>query len=867
MPSSSPERSRRSSREPKGKEKAKEESSSTATRWLKAARGRGRSKPREQAEAAGASHTSGTCSAPTAPTGSLSGASTPVYDTLTSSISSPFLQRPSKEFAVRKYASDPSVTKDVRKYASDPSATKASPPGSYVRQSSPKLSGKEASHPSAAPRFSSKKLAAAGQPAASGQPAEGQTAARSPEETPSQLPQVLSIARPVEDFIVAGLLPVPHRDTVRGGLALLQVQSTETIGSVINQLHRWKISSCIVAFADGRMEFFDCMDFSSYLLEEFAGGARDSTATVESATGHEDWEEAKRKLRRIAAAPVQDCLRPPRGSVSSFSRLDASESLEKLLPLLRLHRRVAVYRGGELCRVVTASDVLEMCCQLSEDTKSLLEVTRLADLIPRAPSMVSKLEISEDACLLEVLRLMRGADVRVVPVLDSSARGPECPSPGTGGLRTSTESRGSAIEDPCAAPGQSLVGQFDIAALRTMFARDHPNGDAEGPWWWEDASITSNILVEPCMDFLALGPRRLFLSTAKSQPAYAAVLVEEPLARAVMRSLSSSYQSVVVHQTRRGGATTGPKPVEGLVSSLGLVLAMLEAGIFQTLWFDPSKPRRDASLKRGHTLTPEAEVPPQAQVAPSSGAGPNGSVRAKVKFNSTIELDHLDVPTCPEHAIHFMRFFKDDDKPFTMDFRVLKDSASDARVVGASAQCMSCQRIVGRIAPRETLPDRSSSGSPSRPSTGSIFDIQALSSFLPDKAMSPFMKRVQNGGQTSAHNKLHGVLKASTLVTTVKKNRASRQLERRSAGGSVRLPDESTEAVPRIPSHESSSLLGMCCVCHCSNPKDRIALKGSSEGYRREDAGGGDPAAGAGKVSRANTTNKPHKPRAKGAGA
>ena len=81
---------------------------------------------------------------------------------------------------------------------------------------------------------------------------------------------------------------------------LLQVGSNDSIGTVVGQLHRWGLRSCIVDFNGSHKEFFECDDFQAFLLKALGG----STATVE-----ENWEVMKRKLREIAAKPVRDALR------------------------------------------------------------------------------------------------------------------------------------------------------------------------------------------------------------------------------------------------------------------------------------------------------------------------------------------------------------------------------------------------------------------------------------------------------------------------------------------------------------------------------------------------------------------------------
>jgi hypothetical protein len=280
----------------------------------------------------------------------------------------------------------------------------------------------------------------------------------------------------VEEFIAQGLLPVPE--------SLLRVSPLEPVGSVVEKLYKWRLRSCIVTFDNGINEFFDCTDLACFIME-FVVGAEffREYAAVEG----EDWDTTKDKLKRVAEAPVGDAIKGNRGA-GMFKRFDAESSLMDLMKLFSSQKRVPVYRDGLLCRVVTPSDILEMCCCVSEDTLQCLESTLLTELMRTWPGILSEIEVSEDHSVIEVIQAMRESGVDVTPVFEGLGR--IRPSDGVE-RRSSVSSMDS--EDPYATE-RNLVGQFDTAALRVMLVHlDHH----EGCFWWEEDSITKNILLEP----------------------------------------------------------------------------------------------------------------------------------------------------------------------------------------------------------------------------------------------------------------------------------------------------------------------------------------------------------------------------------
>lgn len=333
-------------------------------------------------------------------------------------------------------------------------------------------------------------------------------------------------------------------------------------------------------------------------------------------------------------------------------------------------------------------------------------------------------------------------------------------------------------------------------------------------------TVTTNILLEPCMDFLALGSNRL-TSAAKTQSAYAAVLLEESLARSISRSLSSSFQSIVVYRVSNGSSDgqisipSASDALEGLISSHGLVLGMHAAGLFQSLRFDPAKPLRrrpsSSAVDDGAKLTFSAQ-----RSATSS------DIRARVRFNSTIELDFLTVPTCPEHGVSFLRFKRDGDKDSTMDFRSLKDAA-DPKMSGAIAQCLACQKTLGKVVMLQQLAVQQAVAQDGAGKLASGFFSGDALSYVADAVM-PRSSSSSDGVPTS-------VLKPGTSVptspTAAKKTRARGQTLRTAT-------DEETTST-RVDDCHVTLFGGICCASPCQAPESRIhvAPTAESKGYSR----------------------------------
>jgi len=550
---------------------------------------------------------------------------------------------------------------------------------------------------------------------------------------------------PVEDYLTAGLLPDPAQGT---DTALLVVKSTETIGSVVEQMCKHGLYACIVTFDDFRKdEFFDCMDFATYFTEVLSGGAGSGSEAMRSAS-KEDWPSTKEKIKKVAEEPVLKALKTPRGKESEYERFDSHKSLEELLTSLTSHARVPVYRDGKLWSIVTARNILEMCASATKETQDVLEHTCLSDAMSKAPSMLSKLRVEDGVTLIEALHTMTSNRVTVIPITSSGGSSGHIPP--------------AERED-----SEALVGQFDITFLRALFARrkagdnddddGHPKGNhhrASSPkreehWWWENSAVSVNLLLETPMDFIALSPKYKL----EVHMPWAAAFSEESLARAISRAVKSKHQSVVVY--RVADRDTGVKPLEGVASTCGMLRAMIKAGIFRSLEFNAGPKLQRRNTKHRVTLTAD-----QAQGMLVHYSNANSVKHTKVKFDHQIEVDSLVIPTCPEHGIFFMRFIKDDHGHRTAhDFNALKDhQVSESMMAGCHARCLGCQGDVGTI---ELLKQRdpSTESKPAKVKTSSGL-VGRFANMLPDKLTPGFIKN----GKNNPNAGLVSVLKKSTGV-------------------------------------------------------------------------------------------------------
>lgn len=627
---------------------------------------------------------------------------------------------------------------------------------------------------------------------------------------------------PVEDFLAQGLLPVPD--------GLLQVSPLEPVGSVVERIYQWRLRSCIVAFPDGKKEFFDCADFARSILEAVAG--------ADGMPVEEDWKVTKRKLRSAAEAPVGDSVQGYRGA-GEFRRFDADGSLFELLKMFHAVRRVPVYRRGELCRVVTPSDILEMCFCVSEDSMNCLEATMLTEMVRVWPGIMSDVQVTDDFSVVEVLQALRDSDVSVTPVVEGIGRK-------MSGMITS-QSQDSIESIPQSSPpgAHTLVGQFDAAALRVLLVHLDPD---EGSWWWEDESLTRNILLEPCMDYLSLSGT-VIVTNSDTSP-FNIMKAEETLMRSITKVLTSNYQSVVVYPgTAPGGdsqasARGEPKFLSGAVSTLALVIAMLQGGLFEVLNFDPSLPRRELheglgtkrTRKRRPTLTRQQSGSQPCEEVESPGQGGKSS---KVKFCPTVELDCLDVPTCPEHGIRFLKFVQDGETKYAMDFRTIQNLGDPSRVAGAAAQCTCCSRPLGRVRLRPK-------DSPMSPMQSGLLDRAMSDNWFLDL---PFMKRSSDGIGFSKSpgtvSPMASALKPGTNFP-LKKSKTAERLDAIQA----REKQESQTTQTTDTSSKSAGFFGVCCSpCRMLSDKDQIQANSMTlmggESYSREDTSEPSPEGGA----------------------
>lgn len=652
----------------------------------------------------------------------------------------------------------------------------------------------------------------------------------------------LSASNSVEEFLEQGLLPVPS--SANGGL--LQVGPLEPIGDVIEKIHHRRLRSCIVAFEDGKKEFFDCMDLACFILQAIEGPyGRAET---------DNWDLTKKKLRSVAEAPVCNAVKGGRGA-GEFRRFDSDGSLFELLRMFSRLRRVPVYRHGELCRVVTPSDILEMCCCVSEDTKDCLEDTLLTEMMGLSPGILSEVQVSEDFSVLEVLQVMRDYEVNVTPVVEGflgrtrsqdSVASFDC-NQRSGSAATvsqqlmqankqSQERVQDLIKEKCA---RTIVGQFETAAMRVMLV--HLDAD-EKTWWWEDSSLSRNILLEPCMDYLSLSGT-VVINHNISTP-FNLMRAEETLARSITKVLTSNYQSVVVYPSTgpagdsQESARGEPKFLSGTVSTLALVSAMLQGGLFEVLRFDAGKPRRDVSEaaglggknRRARTSTlskPKLPTPDSLHLLVESPGR-----FSKVKFCPTVEVDFLDVPTCPEHGIRYLKFLQDGELKYALDFRTLRDFPDASKVANAAAQCTSCSRPLGRVRIRPAPTPRSPPALTTSNSAG-IFNLSLGDSN--DWAFDlPFLRRSSPTLRQSDGSPVASALKAGTNFP-LKKSKTAERLDAIRANHQAQTSEK--EAADVLS--KRGGFFGVCCSpCRMLSDKDQIQQsRDVGAGGSREDTG------------------------------
>jgi len=646
---------------------------------------------------------------------------------------------------------DPKKRPSVLKNTSDgkqPSPRSASPRGSSPRSASPRPNGKAGSTPTGDKKIRLNHLRKNGAVA----------------DEESDGPKWVPLTQPVDDFFVEGLLPATAD--------CIKVASEDTIGAVVGQLLQCRERYCIVAFSDERMEFFDCTDLNWILLEKLTCGSTEKCVAQE-------WATTKAILEQLAQTPVREALRAPRGA-SAFQRFDVTDSFERLLMLLRTRNRVPIYRGSEMLRVITASDVLEMFCYVKEEMKTSLEQIQVADLIRSGKSRgFSDVEVTEQCTTVEVLSVLQKSDAMVAPVLEAVRMvSKDC---------TDVPRTASLASEDGAALGRPLVGLFDVGALRILFLRSNTANDVS--WWWEDPAVVANIMFDPCMDFLARVPA-LWVSMQASVP-YHSVTLEESLGRAISRILASDSKSVVV---LNGGADKMEAgAAKGALTTHGLLDLMLEAGYFRGLKFDAAL-AKGGGYEQGARKRPSRK--PSRQDIFTLPAVPVEPRRIKVRFSEFVELDHLHVPVCVEHGPSSMKYVTGDGGVF---FHGLMELLIDDRLVDASAQCCLCGVQLGRISLKslkETSTPSEHSQSKS-PQGGFFYDFGTFGAIL---SKGSDVNRLARGVSDSSVTSPGG----SCL---------------KSARQSIKQ-----EATPRASEGKTSSstIFGFCCAPCTSGAKDRI---------------------------------------------
>jgi len=444
----------------------------------------------------------------------------------------------------------------------------------------------------------------------------------------------LTLESPLQHFLDARLIMRPN--------SVLRVSCDDVTSSVLSQLHEKRTGACVVEFED-RLEFLDCSDFNSFLVSALA-------------TCDESWAETKALLRKIAKMPVHSFLKSPRTPSLVFESFDCSQPLRELVERLQRRRRVPCFSNGELRAVLTANDILELCGgSVAKASKEILEATTLRSILSKDLGD-SELDVTEDATVLELMQKLSGSTDRAVPVL---------------ALPDNTPSNSKS--------GPRIIAQFDLAALWAIFG----NGSGQ---WWESEEVTSNIFLQSCVDFLAIGIAK---SDGRVQAPVAKVSLDEKLSKVIGRACTSPFRHVVVYEAVDDRQLRNPCCD---ISSHEFVFSLWTANILSKLEFDSCKPRpsRFRRYFSSHGNNAFKEESPQT-------ASQDSFRSLVVKFNNLVEVEALVVPVCPEHHSRFIQL-----RDVLADFQHLKELTQDPvlAAVPCTATCRSCAKILGKVQKR-----------------------------------------------------------------------------------------------------------------------------------------------------------------------
>ncbi|CAE7293714.1 unnamed protein product [Symbiodinium natans] len=427
----------------------------------------------------------------------------------------------------------------------------------------------------------------------------------------------LTIDSPLQHFFDARLILRPE--------SVFKVSCDELLSVVAQELHQRRLGACVVEFADGRLEFFDCSDFNSLLATRLrvSALAKSRGAVGEDADDGIEWKATKSLLRKIANLPVKT----PRGKGLDFEPFDTSLPLRELVDRLERQRRVPCFTAGQLRAVVTANDVLELCggC-VTKASKELLENMAARSILSKELNDF-ELDTTEDTPALEVMQKLLHSASRAVPVLAQ----PDAPTPG---CRTSGRIR--------------ILAQFDLAALWTVFGYK----DDSDQWWWESEDVASNIFRHSCVDFLAFGRKN---SDGRDQAPVAKVSLDEKLSKVIGRACTSPFRHVVVYEETNDRQLRNPCCE---ISSHEFVQFLRGAGLLSQLEFNSSKPRpaRFRRMFSSHAGITSDAMSKDSSLSPAVQKDVPGPAGTAVSFNNMVEVEALVVPVCPVHHGKFMQY-------------------------------------------------------------------------------------------------------------------------------------------------------------------------------------------------------------------
>lgn len=189
---------------------------------------------------------------------------------------------------------------------------------------------------------------------------------------------------------------------------------------------------------------------------------------------------------------------------------------------------------------------------------------------------------------------------------------------------------------------------------------------------------------------------------------------------------------------------------------------------------------------------------------------------SQVSFNSIVDLEGLDVPSCPAHGILFLRFVQDGDSKYSMDFRSLV-RADSIRVAGVAAHCTACSRPLGRVRLRQV----GVGGSRTPTSTKSTTGFNLMDMAFSDNGWQldlPFMNRTENDAlvRPGTGPPATSALKRGTNVP-LKKSKTAERLDAIRANQQAKTSDNNGS--------KSRGFFGLSCCSPCQTVDNKDVIQ------------------------------------------